>query len=493
MDDDVMKMSRHTFPVMFEKVEDVTCNNERFTKVRVWMMHTGLNYNQSDIPKEVIENAIPTLDYIPIVGFIEFVGDDKDFAGHKYRIVKDEKGIRRKYIGSAYGVIKSHDDNNAHFEMRMCDDGEEREFLVVDGIIWNMFEDSTDIMLRDLIKGHSMEMWEPSIKFYEDENGIAHFTEFSFRAACILGEKCEPAMYNSTIEVQFTMSDFVRDIQDELNDKYAMFTAYKNESVGEGGNDDMPAQDFSISIMQRFDDIAELVRAQETYFDRWGDTVSRYYLVDIQETEVIVVDTKDNYHYYGFAFTMDGDAVKIDFANGTRKKIVYEDYVDGETAPESAFDFGHEITAISDKAFAKVEEANGKAAEAETARTTAETDYSTLKEKYDEMEPKFNEYVRQDEARQAAELDAAKDAEFSRFEEALGQNEDFIALKDKRDELTVDEINAQCSILYTRMNLSAKTNFSKTGDTPMALGVVDVDDDNENYVATKYGNIPVSK
>ena len=38
-------------------------------------MHTGENYNKSEFSHEVIEKAIPTLSYIPVVGFIEEIND----------------------------------------------------------------------------------------------------------------------------------------------------------------------------------------------------------------------------------------------------------------------------------------------------------------------------------------------------------------------------------------------------------------------------------
>ena len=68
-------------------------------------------------------------------------------------------------MGNAYGVILSKEDNNAHYEERLCDDGIKRTFLVVDGLIWNIFEDSAEILNRDLIKSHSMELVDT-----DDEN-----------------------------------------------------------------------------------------------------------------------------------------------------------------------------------------------------------------------------------------------------------------------------------------------------------------------------------
>lgn len=504
--DTIINKSVLSFPVLFEKLEEVGTNDERFTKVKIFMMHTGLNYNNSIFEKSVIEKAIPTLEYIPIVGFIEGGAfEEKDFSDHRYIITKDEKGVRRKYIGNAYGVIKSGADNNAHFEMRMCDDGIEREFLVVDGLMWNMFEDSSDIINRDMTKSHSMELWEQSVEGFEDDNGKFHFTGFSFRAACILGDKTEPAMQNSTIEVQFTVTDFIKSIQSELNDKYTAFTKMVEGENNQGGNETMPNTDFSQTVMEQFSDISTMVREHEMMVDRWGDNVARYSLIDIQDNEVITVDRKNHYQYYGFPFTMNGDKAEINFACGTRKKTRYENYEEGTTAPEGAFDFGSHIEKIEENCFSKVNDANSKA---DTAKADADeiqgkldsvnadyskvkSDYDTIKGQYDALVPKYDAYVKAEKERHDAEIDAQKDAQFARFENALSDDVEFAKLKENKANLSVEEIEDKCSVLFARKNLT--TNFSKSNNSGLTTGLMDDGDDDKGYVATKYGNIPIRR
>ena len=300
MSESKIKKSALSFPVTFEKVKDFETADDRFTKVKIWLMHLGKNLNNSAFEKSVVDKAIPTLQYIPIMGFVELNDDnEKDFSDHRYIITKDDKGIRRKYMGTPYGVIKSSDDNNAHYEERLCEDGETRTFLVTEGVIWNVLEDGAEIFHRDLVKSQSMELYEKSMDGYEDDDGIFHFTEFSFRAACILGSDYEPAMINSTVEVQFAMTDFVKNLQSELNDKYSAFTKIVNDNtfteikmVNEnniGGIETMPNTDFS-TVLQQFKDISDTIAQHECVEDRWGDSYPRYYAVDIQENEVIVVD-----------------------------------------------------------------------------------------------------------------------------------------------------------------------------------------------------------
>lgn len=515
-----IEKSALSFPVTFEEVGTI---DERFIKLKCWLMHTNENHNKSSFSKEVIEEAIPTLSYIPVVGFIE--NDEfgeKDFSDHRYVITKDNGKVRRKYMGSAYGVILSSEDNNAHFETKICGDGIEREFLVADAIAWNFLEDSSEILNRDIIKDHSIELDENSIDGYEDEEtGVFHFTKFSFRAACVLGGDTQPAMEDSCVEVQFTMSDFVRSIQSELNDKYSAFTkivndnTFTNNTVNEnnkGGIEIMPDTDFS-TVLQQFEDISNTIAQRELVEDRWGDSYPRYYAVDVQENEVIVVDRMNNYNYYGFAFSVNGDSVEIDFESGKRKKISYEDYVDGTSTPDNAFDFGKHISEIEEVAFAKVEEANAKVSETEekvsefeakiaeteakvvefeTAKNEIEEKYNQVNAEFEEMKPKYEDYVQAEQARIDAELDAQKDAEFAKYESVLTDNVEFEALKEKKADMTVKEIESECAILYARKNL-AQANFSKADNGNMTAGLVDNNEKDGFVSTTRYGYIPVSK
>ena len=523
MSESKIKKSALSFPVTFEKVKDFEVADDRFTKVKIWLMHLGKNLNNSSFEKSVVDKAIPTLQYIPIMGFVELNDDnEKDFSDHRYIITKDEKGVRRKYMGTPYGVIKSSDDNNAHYEERLCEDGETRTFLVTEGVIWNVLEDGAEIFHRDLVKSQSMELFEQSIDGYEDDEGIFHFTDFSFRAACVLGDDVTPAMTGSTVEVQFTMSDFVKNIQSELNDKYSTFTklandttlvdstsdAIFNEMANEktnGGVEIMENTDFTQTLLGLFSDVSALISQHEVAVDRWGYECPRYYTVDIQENEVIVVDTKDNYNYYGISFSVEADKPVVDFDSAKRKKLRYEDYVEGETTPEGAFDFGKHIEEIENNAFSKIEEANTKVSEAEgkvaeyevkvsefeTAKNDIEEKFNQVNAEFEEMKPKYEDFVRAEQARIDAEIDAQKDAEFAKYETILADDADFVALKEKKSEMTVREIESECAIMYARKNL-ANANFSRSDSGVMTAGLVD-DGEKDGFIATKYGYIKVRR
>ena len=358
-------------------------------------------------------------------------------------------------------------------------------------------------MKRDIVKSHSMELWddEDSYDGYEDENGLFHFTKFSFRAACILGDKYSPAMINSTVEVQFTVSDFIKRIQEELNNKYMEFTKInsnstqnQNTNFTQGGNEKMSNSntDFQTTIEQ-FEDIGNIVSQKEMISDRWGTSISRYRLVDIQDSEVIVQDRK-NYGFYGCSYTVSGDKPVIDFESAKRKKIVYEDYVDGTQPSETTFDIGVDITQIEEKAFQKVEEANEKVSAVQADYTAIKAEYTEIKAMYDEIKPKYDAYVQDEQVRNKAAEVAEKNQIFTKFESALKDNADFISLKEDfekglLEETTVTDIEMKCYAIFGKQNMG--TNFSKS--EPVKLEIMDDEIADSKIVVTKYGNIPVGE
>lgn len=517
-----MNQSICSLPIYFSVKNEVSNKDDRFLEVEIDVLHEGLNLNKSIFSKEVVNENIDTIKNTPILGFIRELSDgENDFKGHEYIITKTDKNkLTRKYVGSAFGLIP--ESCNARWITKMSEDGQERDYLRVDGLLWTKFSDSTDIMIRDIEKPHSMELFPDNINGYEDEDGNFVFTSFNFDGCCILGstDDIQPAMISSNIkikdfEVQFTMSDFVKNIQNELNDKYSAFTKIVNDTTtftklvndetNDGGVEIMENIDFAQILLSQFEDISAQVRQHEVFTDKWGYECSRYYAVDVQENEVIVVDAKNNYNYFGLSFTMNGDKAEINFDTEKRKKLRYEDYEDGSSI-DGAFDFGKHISEIEDTAFAKIEEVSTKLTEAEgkmsefetkiseyeTAKNEIEEKYNQVNAEFEEMKPKYEEFVQAEQARIEAELDAQKDAEFAKYESVLTENVEFEALKEKKAEMTVKEIESECAILYARKSL-AQTDFSKNNNGAMTAGLVGNDGIADGFVQTKYGPIRKSR
>lgn len=504
-----MKQNIYSLPIFFSINEENNISDGRFLNVTIDVLHTGLNFNSSVFEKDIVNENVETIKNTPILGFIRMTNvNEKDFKGHEYIITRTENGIERKYIGVAYGIVP--ESCNPRWITKICDDGQEREFLRVDGLLWSKFTDSIEIFKRDIEKPHSMELYPANVEGYEDDDGNFHFTKFSFDGCCILGSEMQPAMINSNIvvnNVNFTMNDFIKDIQSELYNQYTTFTKMLGEqSKNEGGSEEMPNTDFS-TVMAMFDDIANIVADYEKIKDYWGDEVPRYYLADIQDNEVIIVDRADYWHYYGATFTLEGDKPVVNFESAKRKKVVFEDYVEGSANAETAFDFGKCISDFESATQTKISEYETKITELETAKTAietekneavsakdeAETNYSAVKSELDEIKPKYEEYVAAEQKRADDELNAQKDEMLAQFEKELSDNEDYISLKENKKDYSLEEIEAKCSVMFVRKNKN--TNFSKVSKANATIGVPDInaEDTSNKYVSTIYGKIPVSK
>lgn len=210
-------------PVLFQPMQNFNLEDERFTKVKMWLMHLGENFNGSRFSKDAVRKAIPTLAYTPIMGLIK----EEDFLGHEMDIVlKSDGDIEFKNLTQAYGVVPEF--NNAQFEDRVGDDGVTRTYLTVEGLLWNKWEEAIDVISSKKGKtGQSMEIIVQN--FAEpDENGVVDITDFQFDGACLLGDAVPPAMINSTVELAF--SDKTDKI---IKEKLAIFA----KSFEKGGND----------------------------------------------------------------------------------------------------------------------------------------------------------------------------------------------------------------------------------------------------------------
>lgn len=188
----------------------------------------------------------------------------------------------------------------------------------------------------------------------------------------------------------------------------------------EGGE---PAADYSLNLRDKLNEVNEAISA-ETMIDPWGYEVSRYWLQDVQDDLVVVMDCQD-WKIYSFTFTMDGDNVKVDFASKKRMKVKYEAWDEGSA------DMGVPAlySTMSDKAKEQTEKLEA-----------ANKQYSELKAEYDEMKPKYDAYVAAEAAAAKEEENAKREQLFAVMDQKLDGDADYAKLRDNKTmEFTVLE------------------------------------------------------
>lgn len=225
-------MENTKVPVLFQPLKSFNVEDSRFTKVKIWLMHLEENMNGSYFTKDVVEKAIPTLANTPIMGLLN--KESGDFEGHEMALVEEEQedgetSLSLKNLTVPYGVIPEF--NNAQFEDRVGDDGVTREYLTVEGLLWNKWEEGIKaIKNKEGLTGQSMEITDHDGQFVQAEGSdeaTFHFSEFKFDGACLLGDDVLPAMKNSTVELAF--SDKVSKI---IHEKLAVYAKSTEEEGG---------------------------------------------------------------------------------------------------------------------------------------------------------------------------------------------------------------------------------------------------------------------
>lgn len=161
---------------------------------------------------------------------------------------------------------------------------------------------------------------------------------------------------------------------------------------------------------------------------RWDHEcmIPKYWLTDIQDNEVIVTDS-GTYQLMGIPYSMNGDNVVLEYENIKRKKVVYEDWDNGDVMPGLITMF----SALTDKLV-----------ELSDSFTKATNEVSEIK-------PKLEAY-QQAEAEAIAAADKAKrDELFSVMDEKLGTNAEYTALKENK-EISYTDLETKCYALVGR-------------------------------------------
>jgi uncharacterized protein YukE len=425
------------FPVHFQKVGN---HDERFISVKIWLMHTGKNQNGSYFSKDVVQKAIPSLANTPILGYIiKNSSGEYDFSDHRSVLKKNEKTGRFEltYIGQAIGVIP--ETNNAQFEMKMCDDGIEREFLTVEGLVWNKWGVPEEILLRDLEKGQSMELSDEFDGHVKDDK-LFHFTNFKFFGACILGDVERPAMNGAEVEVNFCMDEnWQKQVQEEVEMFKLLYTKYQEPN----------GKDISNKKEGEF--------MKEKIIAALGEHEKLSY-VDHNDSSVIVYSAEDS-SLVGLNYSVNEDVVGINFDSKEKYKV---SYVKAEENEEVNFSFvPKEILESSTTQFTQEKESlEAKVSEIQSQLDSVQSEFSTAKESFESEKAGLQSQV----------------TEFESIKSQLSELQEFKALKESEErEAKVNELFSK----FTEQLTEEEINFVRENFSQSDLG----DIEKELYVA----------
>lgn len=516
------------YPVSFIKKGEYESSDFRFIDVSIDVMHTGANLNKTSFTKDAINKAVPTIRNTPILGYVvdELDEEDKDFKGHEHELRITDKDVKYVYAGQAYGVIP--ESCNPRWIVKDDGTGIEREYLRVDGLIWTKFSDPVDIFTRDGTKDHSVELTDMACG-PADKNGNVPVGSFKFDGCCILSTtdpSIKPAMTGSCVTANFSVEDITAQIRDRLYEYQAIQqnytaqndnpsdeekgdttpmneneknpamtenavaegavenpeietpaaenTATKTESEAapaenaapeegaENATTEVPAEntapaeedepaassEFTLTANQLRDEVYNaLLKVQVP--SRWDNEcmIPKYWLTDIQGSEVIVTDS-GTYQLMGIPYSMNGDNVVLEYENIKRKKVIYEDWDNGDVMPGLITMF----STLTDKLV-----------ELSDSFTKAANEVSEIK-------PKLEAYEKAEADAKAAEMEAKRNALFATFDEKLGADAEYIALKENK-EISYSDLETKCYALVGRKSAEFSYVPNKNNKGTVRFGV----------------------
>lgn len=208
------------------KIRPLKPVNPTMTLCKCFVLALGKNRKKINISKEAVEDAMPTLFNIPVVGHI-FVDDDNELlmGGHDKKLIRDKEGrYKFKKLTVPYGVVPSG--SSPHYEVVKENGGDEKTYLVCDIILWTkMYPELLDVAYgEDVYFNQSMEVY-PLIT-EKTSDGYIDFRKYQYEALCLLGKRddeknVEPCFPSASVQPYFSAADIWSSLFEEFKKELA--------------------------------------------------------------------------------------------------------------------------------------------------------------------------------------------------------------------------------------------------------------------------------
>lgn len=273
-------------------------------------------------------------------------------------------------------------------------------------------------------------------------------TENAVAESAVENPKIEtPAAENTATETGSEAAPAENAASEEGAENATTEASAENTAPAEEG-EPAASSEFTLTANQLRDEIYNaLLKVQVP--SRWDNDcmIPKYWLTDIQDSEVIVTDS-GTYQLMGIPYSMNGDNVVLEYENIKRKKVIYEDWDNGDVMPGLVTMF----SALTDKLV-----------ELSDSFTKAANEVSEIK-------PKLEAY-QQAEAEAIAAADKAKrDELFSVMDEKLGANAEYAALKENK-EISYADLETKCYALVGRQTTEFSYVPNKNNQGTVRFGV----------------------
>lgn len=431
------------FNVQVSNIEKV---NPTFSKCEIKVLYSGINRNDTYMSKSTIEEALPTIYNIPIVG--EYDADDENFGGHGGELDFSGDEAKWKHTTMPYGTVAESSD--VYWETVEEKDGQVNEYLCIDGAyLWTGRYPEAALLLEHQFN-QSMEIDIQSGEFSRiDGKRCYEIKKFNFSALCILGinKESDPTGH---VEPCFPSASISAYTLNNKKFKHEFKSMIKELNFAlKGGNK------VSLTATQLFEEASREVSNFGTFTDKyWGDEMKKYHVVDVdtENSQVVAYDHENNY-IVGFEYSVDGDKVTVNQESAKRFKISYSPM---ESEVESNFSLmpikEYSLKVKEQAEVAVKEEFQSKIDELETKYTT---EYEALETEFKDISTKFNQKIK-------AEQEELIEGLFNQFSAELS-DEEMKDIKANKDDSTYEQIQKELFYLVgqKKANFALENNDKK--------------------------------
>lgn len=410
---------------------DVVDLNKSFAAAKCLVCYTGRNRNYSDIGKQKIIDALPSIRNIPVVGRYDV--DKDDFGSHDVKIINKEDGIDVVNATIPFGVVP--ESANQWFETRIVN-GEEKECFFTDVVLWKRQHGYEHIAKAGTIS-ESMEI--DVSEYMIDQDGYCIIDKFQFEALCLLGESVTPCFENACVQMysneivsdfKLQFSEMLREFK-ELNQPSTTVTDVTMEvDIDKNNGGSTMTEEIKNEVV---DEMAETVVEENV-----DETVEETVEVVVEE---VVEETTDEPTDEVVEETVEAEVEKV------TEEVVEETTEDENVIEESNEDFSVLYAELKEKYDALVEE------------------YSAYQAEHSHFNAEFEELKSFKETKEAEERQCAEEALFADYEDAIGEAEEFKALKEKASEFSLADLKKECLCIVGMYSMTNKTKETKITDS----------------------------
>lgn len=400
-------------------VESFELMNNDYIKATINVCHRGKNRNKSDFTDSAMKTIEESILCKPVI--CEYQKDKQRIGGHGGKTVLTDSGV--EFIETTYEVGFVDPRTKPYYKQFTETDGMTlNEYLCVDVILWGKRH---PYLYEEIKKGlaQSFEI-EVGAGYYREQDDYIVVEEANVLALCLLGDT-EPCFSASRVNVKYSLEERTT-IYKEMVDTFLKQFAF------EGGED--------------MEDVKTVEETIET------EVVS----------EEIVEETVEN--------AQDETVVEIEVHEV--EEVVEQETVEQEIAEEQPIEI-EEIETTEEEI--DVVDFEGKYNE-------LQVEYGKVVTELESMLIEFNELKQFKLKIELEQRKCAEDELFSKFE-SLHNDADFIALREKSGDYSLEELENMCYMMVGRKALSfSKKETKSKQNTKLKI-------ENENKKPDIYGGL----